>query len=114
MYPADEDLYQRFLFSDWARTQFLEIYDQDKLIVCGVFDQLFDGLSAVYCYFDTDYDRYSPGKLAILLQIEHARQMNLPHLYLGYQIDSCKKMNYKSQYRPSEQLIENSWQIITE
>jgi arginine-tRNA-protein transferase len=113
MYPANEDLYERFLFSDWARTQFLEIYDDDKLIACAVFDQLFDGLSAVYCYFDTSYQRYSLGKLAILKQIEHTRQLNLPYLYLGFQIDGCKKMNYKTQFKPTEQLIDHRWRLIT-
>ena len=113
MYPAKEDLYERFLYSDWARTQFLEAYDQDKLIACAVFDQLFDGLSAVYCYFAEGYDRYSLGKLAILKQIEHARSLRLPYLYLGFQIEDCQKMNYKSQYQPAEQLVNNQWQIIT-
>lgn len=112
MYPPDEELYERFLFSVWARTQFLEIYDDGRLIACCVFDQLFDGLSAVYCYFDTDYDRFSLGKLAILMLIEHAQSLNLPYLYLGFQIDECKKMNYKTQYSPTEQLIDDQWQEI--
>lgn len=113
MYPATEQLYERFLYSEWARTQFLEIYDEGKLIACAVFDQLFDGLSSVYCYFDTSYDRYSLGKLAILKQIEHAQSIGLPYLYLGYQIDNCQKMNYKTQYQPTEQLIGNKWEIIS-
>lgn len=113
MYPANEELYERFLCSQWARTQFLEIYDRDKLIASAVFDQLFDGLSAVYCYFDTDYERYSLGKLAILKQIEHAAAIGLPYLYLGYQIDECKKMNYKTQYYPTEQMVGSQWQLIS-
>ncbi len=113
MYPANEELYERFLYSDWARTQFLEVYDKDILVACGVFDQLFDGLSAVYCYFKQGYDRYSLGKLTILKQIEHARALKLPYLYLGFQIDDCQKMNYKSQYQPTEQLIDNQWRIIS-
>ena len=113
MYPANEDLYEKFLFSDWARTQFLEIYDQGNLVACAVFDQLFDGLSAVYCYFDIDYQRYSLGKLAILKQIEHAKHLKLPYLYLGFQIDGCKKMNYKSQFKPTEQFINQRWRRIT-
>ena len=109
MYPTNEATFEKFLLSDWSRTFFMEFYDQDKLIACGVFDQLFDGLSAVYCYFNTDYDRFSLGKLAILKQIEQAQAMNLPYLYLGFQIDECQKMNYKTQYQPAEQLIEGQW-----
>jgi len=112
MYPPTEELYKRFLLCDWSRTNFLEVMDGEKLIACAVFDHLFDGLSAVYSYFDTDYDKYSLGKLLVMVQIEHAKSLKLPYLYLGFQIDECQKMNYKTQYQPSEQLIDNKWQRI--
>lgn len=112
MYPASQSLYEKFLFSQWSRTHFLEIRDENKLIACGVFDQLLDGLSAVYSYFDTDYASYSLGKLTILKQIEYAQSAGLGYLYLGFQIDACQKMNYKTQYKPIEQLMNNKWQRI--
>jgi arginine-tRNA-protein transferase len=45
------------------------------------------------------------GKFAILKEIEYARDvLRLPYYYLGYYIESCPKMRYKVEYRPSELL----------
>jgi len=109
MYPATRELFRSFLLSKWANTQFMEIRDDTKLIGCAVYDQLFDGLSAVYCYFDPDYSQFSPGKLAILKQIQFAKENLFHYLYLGYQIDDCVKMNYKNKYRPVEEFINMQW-----
>ena len=110
MYPPTRQLFKNFLLSHWANTQFMEIRFEGTLIACAVYDQLVDGLSAVYCYFSPDFSQYSPGKLAILKQIFHAKTLNYNYLYLGYQIDECEKMNYKNQYQPIEQFIDNLWQ----
>lgn len=112
MYPATRDLFQNFLLSDWANSQFMEMRHGTKLIGCSVYDRLIDGISAVYCYFDPDYERLSPGKLAILKQIQYAKYSGLEYLYLGYQIDECPKMNYKNKFKPVEQFIKMSWQRI--
>jgi len=112
MYPATRELFRNFLLSSWANTQFLEIRHDSTLIASAVYDQLIDGISAIYCYFDPDYSRYSPGKLAILKQLQSAQHKGLSYLYLGYQIEECDKMNYKSNYKPAEQFINMAWQRI--
>jgi leucyl-tRNA---protein transferase len=48
-----------------------------------------------------------------LWQIEKALRLNLPFLYLGYWIKGCGKMNYKTEYRPMELLVANSWTLLT-
>ena len=45
----------------------------------------------------------------ILAQIELAKQLHKEYLYLGYQIDECRKMNYKKLYRPYEVLTVQGW-----
>jgi len=112
MYPATRMLFKSFLLSQWANTQFLEIREKSKLIACAVYDRLSDGLSAVYCYFDPDYSQFSPGKLAILKQIEFAKEQGLKYLYLGYQIDECDKMNYKTKFTYAEQFTKIGWERI--
>ena len=112
MYPATRELFKSFLLSKWANSQFMEIRDGSRLVGCAVYDKLIDGLSAVYCYFDSEYDKFSPGKLAILKQIQFAKNYGLKYLYLGYQINQCSKMNYKTNYRPVEQFIKNQCQLI--
>jgi len=112
MYPATRELFKSFLLSNWADSQFMEIRDDSRLVACAVYDKLIDGLSAVYCYFDSEYDKFSPGKLAILKQVQLAKSCGLKYLYLGYQINQCSKMNYKTNYHPVEQFINNQWQLI--
>ena len=43
-----------------------------------------------------------------------ARLEGLPHVYLGYYIDNCRKMNYKAQYRPLHGYINEQWQRLPE
>jgi len=112
MYPPTRELFRSFLLSSWANTQFMEIRENSKLIACAVYDQLLDGLSAVYCYFDPEQSKLSPGKLSILKQIQYANQCDLDYLYLGYQINECRKMNYKTNFKPVEQFIKLQWQRI--
>jgi arginine-tRNA-protein transferase len=49
----------------------------------------------------------------VLWQIEQARRLGLPHVYLGYWIKQCRKMSYKINYRPVELLINNRWVALT-
>ena len=45
----------------------------------------------------------------ILWQIERARELSLPAVYLGYWIRNCRKMNYKTRFRPIELLANGHW-----
>ena len=48
----------------------------------------------------------------MLWQIELCRQLDLPHLYLGYWIAESRKMAYKVNFRPIEGLIGGAWQRL--
>ncbi len=78
----------------------------------AVIDELMDGLSAIYTFFEPEADRRSLGQFAILWQVELAREMGLPYVYLGYWIKDCQKMAYKSAYRPLELCINNRWTTL--
>jgi len=111
MHPTSEKQYKEFILCDWMNTQFLDFIEptSGQLVACCVFDQLDNGLSAVYTFFDPDYSKYSPGKLAVLTLIENSKQLELDYVYLGYWIKACQKMSYKGDYRPIECFINDHW-----
>ncbi|WP_111977386.1 arginyltransferase [Algibacillus agarilyticus] len=113
MYPADKEQYLNFVQAHWLTTAYLEIYDEDQLIAVSVLDVLPHSLSAVYTFFEPDYQSNSIGTLAILKAVEFALALKLDYVYLGYQIDACQKMNYKTNFKPHERWIQGEWQHIS-
>lgn len=112
MYPPEREQYESFLSNAWDCTHYYRFYDQDSLIALAVVDELVDGLSAIYTFFDPAANKRSLGVYAILWQIEKARDMRLDYLYLGYWIRDCQKMAYKSDYRPLELYVNNRWTTL--
>lgn len=84
------------------------------LVAVGVVDILPQGLSSVYLFYHPQFarDLVPLGKYAILQEIEFARSLQLPYYYLGYYIESCTKMRYKAEYRPSELLCPTSYRWV--
>lgn len=109
MYPPSPDQFRSFLLCEWSDTLFAEFRADGELIAVAVTDQVSDGLSAIYTFYDPDQGHRSPGVLAILWQIEHARTLGRTHLYLGYWIRQCQKMSYKTDYRPLEMFVGERW-----
>ncbi|MCZ6870674.1 MAG: arginyltransferase [Gammaproteobacteria bacterium] len=109
MYPPSPDQFQSFLLSTWSDTHFLVFSRGEQPLAVAVIDVINDGLSSIYSFFDPREERRSLGSNAILHQIELARKMGLSHLYLGYWIEECRKMTYKSEYQPFEQYRANRW-----
>ncbi len=72
-------------------------------------DELEDGLSSVYTFYDPDIRGASYGTYNILWQIERCLKFRIPYLYLGYWIADSPKMSYKSNFAPLETLIDGQW-----
>lgn len=81
-------------------------------MACCVVDIFYDGLSAIYSYFDPDQDRRSLGRFMVLALISQGQQMGLPHTYLGYWIKESSKMNYKASYQPLEVFDGQIWRKL--
>ena len=112
MYPPDREQYLSFLDNAWECTRYFRFYEEGKLTAISVVDELLDGLSAIYTFFDPDAEQRSLGRFAILWQIEKARELDLDYLYLGYWIKDCRKMAYKSEYRPLEIYVNGRWTTL--
>ncbi|QPK65542.1 arginyltransferase [Methylomonas sp. LL1] len=106
--------YLHFLTSSWCDTWFVEFLIEGRLAAIAVVDALDNALSAVYTFFDPAFDHFSPGVLAVLWQIDSARQLGLDYVYLGFWVKDCRKMRYKIEYQPLEGLIGRQWQPISE
>jgi arginyl-tRNA--protein-N-Asp/Glu arginylyltransferase len=104
--------YQQFLISRWAKTVFYEFRLQQTLVALAVVDHFEDGLSAMYTFFTPELPARSLGVYAILWEITQAKRLHKKWLYLGYWIEECQKMKYKTEYQPLEYLLENKWQPI--
>lgn len=104
----------RHMVEDSPRdTRVLEFHGPDgRLRAACIVDRLEDGLSAVYSWFDPDRARDSLGSLVIMALIARARQLRLPHVYLGYWVGGSAKMDYKARFRPTEGFVAGRWQPI--
>jgi leucyl-tRNA---protein transferase len=83
-------------------TQEWTFYRDQKPIGVIFVDQVTDGLSGVYFYFDPDYRKLSPGTWMCLSMIDRAMQLGLPYAYLGYLVRGCRSMEYKASFKPYE------------
>ena len=104
------DYYWVYLFA--LTIGFATAIAEPALIAVAITDVLPTGLSAVYTFFDPEERQRSLGTFAILHQIEYARALGLPHVYLGYWIQESPQMAYKSQFRPAQVWSAGDWQAL--
>ena len=109
--PASED-FERFLFTAWSPTKFVELRLRERLLAVAVTDFTATGLSAVYTFFDPDESARGLGTYAILRQVDLARERGLAFVYLGFWIARHPKMDYKARFRPLELLDGGDWRRL--
>ena len=117
MFPPSRQQLYSFVLCDWNPPLFIEAWDGDTLIGVAVTDNIsnagFDhAWSAMYTFYDPDYENSALGIWMILQQIQLAAANGLEYLYLGYQIDDCTKMAYKRQFLPHERLRAGTWHRV--
>jgi len=110
MAKMDIDDYQTMVEDSPVKTFMIEYrLPAGELIACALSDELSDGLSMVYSFYDPDAARRGLGTFMILDHIRRAAEAGLGHVYLGYWIAEAPKMAYKTRFRPLETLGRNGW-----
>ncbi|MEW7866496.1 arginyltransferase [Aeromonas diversa] len=112
MYPPSRSQYQGFLHCTWMPPLYMEFRQGTRLLAVAVTDLMPHSLSAMYTFFDPDEANRSLGVFAIMSQLDLAARTGRSWVYLGYLVEHCQKMSYKSQYRPHELLIGKEWKKV--
>jgi arginine-tRNA-protein transferase len=114
MVDHNESDMSRFLGCHWGEVLLLEGWLNDQLCLVAVTDKTPLGLSALYTFFAPELEERGLGNFAILQQLAECQRQGLPWLYLGYWIAECRKMAYKSNFKPLEILLREQWRELLE
>jgi leucyl-tRNA---protein transferase len=102
--------YQSLVEENTVETALIEFRHNDRLIACMIVDKISDGFSAVYSFFDTEFESpRSLGTYMILWLIDHTKAQELDYVYLGFWIKECRKMSYKKNFQPLDCFLSGSW-----
>lgn len=104
-------------------------YLDDKLIAVGVLDVLPKCITTVYFFYNPEFAFLNLGVYSALIEISMVRRMcnhfvraprttrrtsenKLIYYYLGFYVHECKKMHYKTRFRPSYLLCSKTHQYV--
>jgi arginine-tRNA-protein transferase len=88
--------------------------ERGKLVGVCLTDRQNDGVSLIYSFFDTENERrLGLGTFIIMDHIQRTAEAGLDYVYLGYWVDGCRRMEYKTRFQPVERLGPDGWHLMT-
>jgi arginine-tRNA-protein transferase len=100
--PEDPAGYMEAFVNNPFPTLEFRYYLRDWLVGVGYVDDLPQGLSAIYCFYDPNERHRGLGTWNVLNIIDLAATRMIPHVYLGYFVEACPSLAYKARFRPNE------------
>ncbi len=76
-----------------------------RLVGLGLYDEVPDGLSAIYFFHDPAYESLSLGTANIVALVDEAARTGQPWVYLGYCVSGCASLAYKARFTPHQRLV---------
>ncbi len=95
----------QFTFAHPAAREIAYYDEHDRLVGVALCDQTERAWSAIYFFYEPDWAARSIGTANVVIQMEVARSLDIPHVYLGYRVAGCPSLAYKASFRPQEILI---------
>ena len=78
----------------------INVYDENMLIACGVFDVGQKSAQGIVSFFNPDYKKYSLGRYLILQKVLFLQNNGFNYFYPGYFVPGYKHFDYKLNISP--------------
>jgi arginine-tRNA-protein transferase len=97
----DREAFENFLYRSPVETIECTYRERSgKLLAVGICDICSQSLSSVYFYFDPGCARRGLGIFGVIWELDFARRHDITQYYLGFWINGCRNMRYKTDFRP--------------
>ena len=102
--------FERFLYESPVHSVDMTYRDATgRLLAVGVLDVSPVTMSSVYFYFDPDQRHRSLGTFGAVRELARAAELGLDFYYLGYAVEGCAAMSYKTAFGPHEVLCTDGY-----
>ncbi len=110
MQNMSENEFINFFHKSINETKIYDLVDKHNNLYASILlDELEDGYSAVYSFFNPVKKKRGLGKNLILQSINELKKINKKYLYLGFWIKESKTMSYKSSFNQIEYFQNGNW-----
>lgn len=109
MAEMDYDEFSMMMEDSPMETHFMTVREGERIVGVMLFDEMPDGASAVYSFFEPEMEKRSLGTWMILKLAEYTARGGKPYLYLGFWIKNAPNMAYKAKFQPLEKFVDERW-----